>query len=242
MLTALESTIKTTSTVSGVHGISIGVLHHGEVIYNKSFGYRDVEAQIPGNDDTIYYFGSMTKGFTAEAIAILVDEGKLGWSTRVRDVLPAFQPNDKIINEHATITDLLSHRTGLERADAFWAQSDNNILLSRDQALPTISQLRAVTPFRAEYRYNNWGYEVAGRIIEKLSGKKFSQFLVENIFEPLGMTRTFNNDSECHGDNNVAQAYMTFDDASPAHVPRPHMAEGTLMTLLVASRVVSKTS
>ncbi|KAF2809390.1 putative D-aminoacylase [Mytilinidion resinicola] len=229
VLASLDSTIKTIAAVSGVHGVSIGVMHYGKVIYNKSFGFRDVEAQIPGDDDTIYYLGSMTKGFTAEAIAILVEEGKLSWSTRVKDVLPAFQPNDKIIYEQATITDLLSHRTGLERADAFWAQSSNNILLSRDQALSTINQLRAVTPFRAEYRYNNWGYEIAGRIIEKLSGKKFSQFLTEKIFEPLGMTRTFNDDSECHGADNVAQAYMTFDDASPAHVPRPHMAEGTLM-------------
>jgi CubicO group peptidase (beta-lactamase class C family) len=132
VLTSLVSTIKPISAISGVHGISIGVLHHGEPVYNKSFGYRDVEAQIPGKDDTIYYLGSMTKGFTAEAIAILVEEGKLGWSTRVRDVLPAFRPNDKIIHEHATITDLLSYRTGLERADVFWAQSRNNILLSRD--------------------------------------------------------------------------------------------------------------
>jgi CubicO group peptidase (beta-lactamase class C family) len=229
MFTSLESTNKTISAVSGVHSISTGVLHHGEVIYNKSFGYRDVEAQTPGNDETIYYLGSMTKGFTAEAIAILVDDGKIGWSIRVKDVFPAFQSNDKVIYKHATITDPLSHWTALERADAFWAQSNNNILLSREQALPTINQLRAVTPFRAEYRYNNWGYEVAGRIIEKLSGKTYSQFLSEKIFEPLGMTRTFNDDSECHGANDLAQAYMTFDDTSPAHVPRAHMADGTLM-------------
>jgi CubicO group peptidase (beta-lactamase class C family) len=171
----------------------------------------------------------MTKGFTAAAIGILMNEGKLGWSTKVKDVLPAFHPADPVVCKNATITDLLSHRTGLEHADAFWAQSNNNILLSREQALPTIDQLRAVTPFRAEYRYNNWGYEVAERIIETLSGKKHSQFLVEKIFDPLRMTRTFNDDSECHGADNLAQAYMTFDDASPAHIPRLHMADGTLM-------------
>jgi CubicO group peptidase (beta-lactamase class C family) len=86
-----------------------------------------------------------------------------------------------------------------------------------------------VTPFRGECRYNNWGYEIAGRAIENLTGKTFSDFLSEKIFEPLGMTRTFNNDSECHGAANVAKGYMTFDDATPCPVPRPHMAEGTLM-------------
>jgi hypothetical protein len=90
VLISLGSTIKTISVVLGVHGISIGVLHHGEVVYNKGFGYRDIEAQIPGNDDTIYYLGFMTKGFTAEAIAILIEEGKLSWSTRVRDVFLRF--------------------------------------------------------------------------------------------------------------------------------------------------------
>jgi CubicO group peptidase (beta-lactamase class C family) len=86
-----------------------------------------------------------------------------------------------------------------------------------------------VTPFRGEYRYNNWGYEIAGRAIENLTGKTFSDFLSEKIFEPLGMTRTFNNDSECHGAANVAKGYKTFDDATPCPVPRPHMPEGTLM-------------
>jgi CubicO group peptidase (beta-lactamase class C family) len=180
-------------------------------------------------DETIYYLGSMTKCSTAEAIAILVDEGKLGWSTKVKDVLPAFHPAGQVIFEHATIIDIMRHRMGLERADAFWAQSNNNILLSREQALPTISQLRAVTPFRAEFRYNNWGYEVVKRIVEELSGKKYSQFLNERIFDPLGMTRTFNDNSKCRGDGNVAQAYMTFDDASPVRVPRLHMVDGTLM-------------
>lgn len=145
LLKSLAPTIKEILAASGVHGISIGVLHHGNIVYNESFGYRDIENQIQGDDETIYYLGSMTKGFTAEAIAILVEDGKLNWTTRVKDILPEFRPNDEVIYNHSTITDLLSHRTGLEQADAFWAQSNNNILLSREQALPTINQLRAVT-------------------------------------------------------------------------------------------------
>lgn len=228
-LQALGTLIREICTICGVAGVSIGVAHQGSVIYNESFGFRDVEGAIKGDEDTIYYLGSMTKGFTAEAVSILVEEGKLQWTTRVNNILPEFQPNDDIIRNHATMLDLLSHRTGLERADAFWAQSHNNILLSREQALPTINQLRAVTPFRSQYRYNNWGYEIAGRVIEKLSGKSYSDFLAEKIFQPLNMSRTFNNDSECHGADNVAKGYMTYDDASPCPVPRPHMAEGTLM-------------
>ncbi len=72
----------------------------------------------------------------------------------------------------------------------------------------TVNQLRAVTPFRGEFRYNNWDYEIAGRAIENLTGKTYAEFLSEKILEPLGMTRTFNNDSECHGATNVAKGYM----------------------------------
>ncbi|KAK1833468.1 putative D-aminoacylase [Podospora conica] len=226
---ALGPIIQEISSICGVAGVSIGVVHRGSVVYNESFGFRDVEGQIKGDGDTIYYLGSMTKGFTAEAIGILVEEGKLKWTTPVKNIVPEIRPNDETIYNHANLVDLLSHRTGLERADSFWAQSNNNILLERDQGLRTINQLRAVTPFRAEYRYNNWGYEIAGRVIENLTVGAYSDFLAEKIFKPLGMDRTFNNDSECHGADNVAKGYMTYDDASPCPVPRPHMAEGTLM-------------
>jgi CubicO group peptidase (beta-lactamase class C family) len=120
-LQALDPTIREICSITGVAGVSIGVLHHGKVIYRESFGFRDVESGVKGDADTIYYLGSMTKGFTAEAIGILVDEGKLKWTTPVKDVVPEFCPNDDIIYKHSNMVDLLSHRTGLERADSFWA-------------------------------------------------------------------------------------------------------------------------
>jgi CubicO group peptidase (beta-lactamase class C family) len=119
-LQALDPTIREICSITGVAGVSIGVLHHGKVIYRESFGFRDVESGVKGDADTIYYLGSMTKGFTAEAIGILVDEGNLKWTTPVKDVVPEFCPNDDIIYKHSNMVDL-SHRTGLERADSFWA-------------------------------------------------------------------------------------------------------------------------
>lgn len=87
-----------------------------------------------------------------------------------------------------------------------------------------------MAPFRGEYRYNNWGYEIAGWSVENPSGGAYWGFLFEKIFKPLRMGRTFNNDSECYGADNVAKGYMMIhDDASPCPVPRPHMAEGTVM-------------
>jgi CubicO group peptidase (beta-lactamase class C family) len=228
-LEALAPTISELCKISGVAGVSIGVLHQGEVIFKRGFGYRDVEENLAPDADTIYYLGSMTKGFTAEAIAILVDEGKLSWNTPVKDLFREFQVNDSTITNYSTMIDLLGHRTGLERADALWAQACQGPLLSREQAMPTINQLRAVTPFRGQYRYNNWGYEIAGRIIESLSESSFSQFLKEKIFEPLEMTRTFNDDVNCHGADNIAKAYSILDDYSTWQISRPTIVDGTLM-------------
>ncbi|KAK0611637.1 beta-lactamase/transpeptidase-like protein [Immersiella caudata] len=143
----------------------------------------------------------MTKGFTAQAIGILVEEGKLNWTTPVKDVVPEFRPDDETIYNHANMVDLLRHRTCLERADPFRAQSNNNILLERDQGIRTINQLRAGS---------------------------YSDFLANKIFKPLGTGRSFN-DSDCHGADNVAKSYMVYDDACPCPVPRPRMAEGALM-------------
>ena len=225
----LAPAIQEICSVSGVAGVSIGVVHHGNPIYTDSFGYRDVENGIKADDETIYYLGSLTKGFTAQAIGILVDEGKLSWTTPVKDILPEFRPSDDVIYNQVTIVDLLGHRSGLERADAIWTQSNGSILLGREDAFRTINQLRAVAPFRTEFRYNNWAYEIAGRIIERLSGVSYSDFLADRIFDPLGMTRTFNSDPSCRGADNVAKGYLACDNSRLFPVPRPRVADGALM-------------
>lgn len=73
----LASCIREICSITGVAGVLISVLHHGEVMYQESFGFRDVENELQGDADTIYYLGSMTKAFTAQAVGVLVDQGKL---------------------------------------------------------------------------------------------------------------------------------------------------------------------
>lgn len=80
---------------------------------------RDVEGRIRGESDTYYYPGSVTKGFAAQAIGFLVEEGKLKRTTPIKDIVPEFRPNNETIYNHANMIVLLSHRTGLKRADSF---------------------------------------------------------------------------------------------------------------------------
>ncbi|MCP5107969.1 MAG: beta-lactamase family protein, partial [bacterium] len=101
----------------GVPGLAVAVVREGEVIYKEGFGYRDVEKKRPVTPGTLFAIGSCTKGFTAAAVALLVDEKKLEWHTPVIEYLPDFRLYDDYATLHTTPCDLLCHRTGLPRYD-----------------------------------------------------------------------------------------------------------------------------
>jgi len=191
------------------------------VVHLHNFGFRDVRSQLLPTPDTNYFIASMSKAFTSAAIGILVEEGKVKWETRLKDILPGFHHNDRVVHEMATLVDLLAHRTGLQRADTLWLGAENKSLLSKEDTLETFNGLRPVKPFRDSFGYNNWGYALAGLIIEQLAGVPYADFIRQRILEPLGMARTQSGGKHEHLDN-VAEAYQTLDDGSPFMIPRPH--------------------
>ena len=93
-----------------------------KVIHTRRYGYRNVESKLAPDEDTIYYLASLSKAFTTAAVGILVDQGKLKWSTPVREIIPAFSHFDSTIEQESTIIDWLSHRTGLAPKNAMWTQ------------------------------------------------------------------------------------------------------------------------
>lgn len=226
-LDALSPTILQLCEISGIPGVSLGVSHHGQVVQQVSYGHRDVQGQIPPDEDTIYTLGSLSKALTAAMVGILVEEKKLEWDTQLRSVFPEFTRDERDPILNLTITDLLSHRSGLPGHDSLWFLSDNRIMMKRSDAIPMFSYMPSVGPFRAGYCYNNFAYEIAGQIVEKLSGMTFANFLRERITEPLGMTRTFSGAPA--GDANAAKAYMTLEDCSPVEIPLPIAHEDSLM-------------
>ena len=100
--------------------ISVGVVKEGEVILAEGFGYADQEKNLKANQETLYQIGSCSKAFTAAAAALLVDQGKLEWDRPVHEYLPWLEFKDPYTTAHATVRDLLCHRTGLPRHDAYW--------------------------------------------------------------------------------------------------------------------------
>lgn len=225
---ALESQFSNICRIGGTPGLSLVAIHRGEVIYSNHFGHRDVQANELPDGETIYYVASLTKAMVAALIGILVEERLLDWTTPICYILPELKGTLEGRGSHITIVDLLSHRAGVARSDALWLQRAGNVLISKTQGIDTWTSQPLVRDFRADYLYNNFGYDMLGRAIEKLTGKSVGTNFKEKLFGPLGMTRTSLED-DASTRSNAAKAYFTLDDGSPVEVPVPTLSDKTFM-------------
>lgn len=150
------------------------------------------------------------------AIGMLVEEKKLSWDTPLKAILPDFQINDYILWNATTVTDILSHQTGMSIGN-YYLGSDNNNLIPIENSMKFISDQQPTNPFRAQFEYNNLGYELAGHIIDRTSGTTWAEMLKRRIFQPLGMERTFLHDPTGKV-YNVATSYNTLDDGMPTKI------------------------
>ena len=129
----------------GVPGLAIGVIHEGKVMHEDYHSYRDVEARLVPDGNTVFYLASLTKAMSSPAVGILVDEGALSWDTPLREILPDLAEDPVAASENLSIVDVLSHRSGRARSDALFLGCDNNLLLAKEESLPTWNYLPMVT-------------------------------------------------------------------------------------------------
>lgn len=220
----LSLTISEICRISSTAGLSLGVLHLGEVIHTSHYGYRDVATSTPPNNDTVFYIASLTKAITAAAVGILVEQKKVEWETPISAILPEFQRSDAVGG--ATLLDVMSHRTGLAGANALWIQRNQHFYMGKDETINTVNHLKAVKPFRESFHYSNWGYGLATEVIERITGQTYGEFVAETIFKPLNMTRT-TVDIPQFEDGNVASAYAVKNDGTVSHIPPPPQSDET---------------
>lgn len=233
-LQAIDATIKSILSVTGAPGVSLGVLQSGKIVHTLHHGCRDVERKLKADSDTIYGVASLTKSMTAGAIAMLVGDGKLSWTTPVKDIIPELNSRSLLVNELATVTDLLIHDTGLSYSTNWWYGTDGDLLLEKEQTISAFNALPQRLPFRTMYSYSNWPYCVAGEVIERVSGLSFGEFLATRMFKPLGMNRT--SASHDNSDTNLARPYAVLRDSSPFPLPFPRVQSGTIMAPAQAVR------
>ena len=167
-------------------GVTIAVVEKNKVIYTGGFGYRDYEKKLPVTENTLFAIGSCTKAFTSSILGMLEKEGKVSLDKPVRDYLPELVFKNDYTNKHATLRDMMCHRTGLPRHDYSWygATASRNELLKRVQYQEPTFELRE------KYQYNNFMFMAQGLVIEKLTGKSWEENMRERIFKPLNMNKT----------------------------------------------------
>lgn len=169
-----------------VPGIAVAIVKDGKVEMAKGYGVRRLGDPAKVDEHTLFGIASNSKAFTAAALAILVDEGKLSWNDPVQKHLPALQLWDPYVTRELTVRDTLCHRTGLGLGAGdllFWPDTD----VTREQVLAAVRFIRPATSFRSAYAYNNLMFVVAGQIVAAVSGKPWEDFIRERIFAPLGM-------------------------------------------------------
>ncbi|MFI5119271.1 MAG: serine hydrolase domain-containing protein [Thermoanaerobaculia bacterium] len=169
-------------------GISFTVRRGGTVLAEGAFGFADLENRVRAAIDTVYAIGSLTKQFTAAAVLLLADEGKLSLDDPLGKFVPAFPEPGR----RATVRQLLNHTSGIRSVTSlgpkYWAQTGREIEPAELVAL--FADEPADFSPGTDYRYSNSGYVLLGLVVEKASGEPWGAFLEERLLGPLGLART----------------------------------------------------
>jgi len=153
----------------GAPAVAVAIVENGKVTLTRAYGVKQMGRPDPVDEHTIFQLGSVTKAFTAAALATLVDEGKIGWDDKVIDHLPYFRMYDPWVTREITIRDLLVHRSGLGlgEGDLMFVPATT---ISRKEGVERLRYLKPATSFRSAYAYDNVLYMVAGQLIEEVTG------------------------------------------------------------------------
>ncbi|MCC6727559.1 MAG: serine hydrolase [Saprospiraceae bacterium] len=169
-------------------GVVVRVQQNGKVLFEKAYGMADMELGVKMQPDYILRLGSITKQFTAVAVLMLVQEGKLSLSDDLTKYLPDYPTGGRKI----TVAQLLNHTSGIK---SYTNMVDFFKIMRTDMTLTELIDHFKKEPFDFEpgerWSYNNSAYILAGAVIEKASGMSYADFIEKRIFQPLGMADSY---------------------------------------------------
>lgn len=169
-----------------IPGMATIVVKDGEVVFQKSYGVKNLETNESVDENTLFNMGSTSKAVVAIAMGMLVDDGKLAWDDKVTDYVPYFKLSDSYTTADARVKDLLTHNLGIGNADALWILDS----VTTKETIERFQFAKKTYPLRGGFTYQNIMYAVAGEVIAAASGQPWDEFVQERIFDPLEMTRT----------------------------------------------------
>lgn len=168
-------------------GAVVLVVKDGKPLLRKAYGLANVELRVPNRPEHLFRIGSVTKQFTAAAILLLAERGKLALADDITKYLPGYPTHGHKI----TIEHLLTHTSGIPSYTSLLEFRGKAVLdLTHDEMMALWKDKPLDFPPGTKWQYSNSGYYLLGVIIEKVSGMPYADFLDKNIFRPLGLAHT----------------------------------------------------
>ena len=200
----IDAYVEAVRSTFDVPGISLAIVKDGKVVLAKGYGIKTVGKPEKVDAHTLFGIASNTKLFTATALALLVEEGKIEWDAPVVRYLPWFQLSDPYVTRELTVRDLLVHRSGLGlgAGDLLWWPPST---YTRNEIARRLRFIPLSTSFRSAYAYDNVLYLVAGELIQAVSGLTWEDFVTSRILKPVGMLES----TVRHGDPGQAKNVAT---------------------------------
>jgi CubicO group peptidase (beta-lactamase class C family) len=188
----LSEFVEATATKFGIPGAAVGIWADGREVY-ACHGVTSVQNPLPVDENTIFVLGSVTKSFTATTLMRLVAEGKVDLDAPVRRYVPELRLADEQTAAQITVMNLLNHTAGLGQGFVFDSGDGDDALARYVAKLP---ELELIAPPGTRASYSQAGFNLVGRIIEKVTGLTYEQAVASLLFEPLGMQHSFYSASE----------------------------------------------
>lgn len=204
-------------------GLAVGIVQGGKLIWSKGYGKLDLAKPDPVTANSLFYCASISKAFTACAVGLLVDDGKLNWNDPVKTHMPEFSTPEGYVSDHFMVKDLLCHRSG-------WITFDGDLLwygtnYTQQEILARHAHEPMTLPFRDEFGYSNLMFIAAAQLVERVSGMTWDQFITARIFQPLGMDRSRVETADLAGMSDVALPHVRKgQDPSAAQNSMPYQA------------------
>lgn len=207
----IDKVVERTLSTFNVPGIAVGVIKDGKLVHAKGYGVSSLNSKEKVDANTRFGIASNSKAFTTAAISMLVDEGKLSWDALVTDYVPEFKLYNPYVSSVFTITDLVTHRSGLGLGAGdlmFWPDSSN---FSARDIIYNLRFLKQTSQFRTKYDYDNLMYIVAGEVISRVSGLSWEEFVESRIMQPLQMTESAASYERLRDKKNVVDPHAPVD-------------------------------
>lgn len=170
-----------------VPGASVSIVQGEKVLMAKGYGKRSIDNPAVVDEQTVFQLASVSKTFTATALALQVQQKKMQWDDQVVKHLPQFFLEDLYATRFSNAKDLLAHRTGLP---AFGGDLLGKLGYTNEEILRRIRYIKPSTSFRDKAQYSNIGYFLAGELLAAVSGMSWEETIQETLLTPLKMTRS----------------------------------------------------